>query len=334
MSPSTPSPQLDDTDPRLLLDQSDTQGEQPQEIVINAHNATPPVITPPQLRVFTNPDASDWDQRQGAPINDDALSAAHRRTVGLSAAELYATRRGSLPAHAFPHQPISPNPPDPLAALHRRGSVDTSLHRITNSYGTLPRVKSDAAAGARGQRMLASRSPPVSRAPQCFPQGRSSLCPPYAPYMGARRASMDSRTVFLSQRETVSPPQAPLSAYNGSSRASLPISNSLYTVPSRTLSPPGPGPLPAPNFQFGAAGMASSPGESERNSPDSPRSLTYKDEERDDDNTSVGSYVPHSRFGSFQSIATSESGSIYSDFTNLTSGMPSPAVASGRRHSW
>src|SRR6266550_1275366 len=75
-SPSTPSPQLDDTDHRLLLDQSDTQGEQPQEIVISA---TPPVITPPQLRVYTNPDASEWDQRQGAPTSDDALNVAHRR---------------------------------------------------------------------------------------------------------------------------------------------------------------------------------------------------------------------------------------------------------------
>ncbi|KAF8345966.1 hypothetical protein F5887DRAFT_964296, partial [Amanita rubescens] len=306
-SPSTPSPKLDDTDPRLVLDQSDTQGEQPQEIVISA---TPPVITPPQLRVLTNPDTSEWDQRQS---DDDALNVAHRRIDALSASELYATRRGSLPAHALLHHPISHNPPDPLAALQRRGSVDANLLRITNNYGTLPRVRTDASVGARGRRMLTSRSPPVSRPSQCFPQGRSSLCPPYVPPM-----------------EEQSPPQAPLPAYNGSSRASLPISNSLYAVPSRRLSPPGPGPLPAPNFQFGAAGMSSSPGESERNSPDS---LTYKDEERDDDNTSVGSYVPHSRFGSFQSIATSESGSIYSDFTNLTSGMPSPAIASGRRHS-
>lgn len=330
-SPPTESPRLGDTAP---LDQTETQGEQPQEMMINTHRATPPVITPPQLCVFTNPDASEWDhQRLAGPTNDESLTATHQRSEELSAAELYVTRRGSLPAHAFPHQPISPTPPDPLAALHRRGSVD----HITTNYGMFPRVRSDGVTGMRGQRMLASRSPPLSRSSQCYPQGRSGLCPPNAPFMGARRASMDSRAMFLSQRGTMSPSQPPLSGYSGSSRASLPIPNSLYTIPSRTISPPGPGPLPSPNFQFGAAssaGLSSSPGESERNSPESPNSLIYKDEERDDDNTSVGSYVPQSRFGSFQSVATSESGSIYSDFTNITSGMPSPAIMSGRRHSW
>ncbi|KAF8622734.1 hypothetical protein AX15_006824 [Amanita polypyramis BW_CC] len=331
---STSSPRSIGTDFRPSLDQNQTQGEQPQEIAISAQpSASQPqldntTIIPLQSCLFANPGFSNWDQQHQTGPNDDTSL----QSDVLSAAELYATRRGSLPVHAFPHQPISPSPPDPLIALQRRGSIDVNLHRaMSNPYGTLARSRTDGGAGLRGQRMLAGRSPPFARS-SCYSQPRSGLYP-RPQHIGLRRASMDSRAMFLSQKGTGSS-QSPLSVCS-SVRASLPIPNSLYTIPSRTISPPGPGPLPEPNFQFGAASSSllnsSSPGESERNTPDSsPHSFTYREDGRDDDNTSVGSYVPNSRFGSFQSVATSESGSLYSDFT---SAMPSPAITTGRRHS-
>ncbi|KAK2463165.1 hypothetical protein APHAL10511_004820 [Amanita phalloides] len=317
---STPSPLPDDTESQPSFDH-----EQPQELAINAQptdSITPPIITPPQI--FTNSGPSGWDQQQQAVLTNDDNGIATNQLNTLSATELYATRRGSLPVHMFPHQPINPIPSDPFMALHRRASVDANMHHITNPYAMLPRVRTDGVTGIRGQRTLAGRSPPLLRSSQSYSQGRTLGL--HTQYSGMRRASMDSRVMLLSQRGNLSPSQS-LTAYNGA-RASLPLPN-LFTIPSRTISPPGPGPLPAPNFQFGAA----SPGEGDGNSPDSPSSLTYRDDERDDDNTSVGSYIPHSRFGSFQSIATSESGSLYSDFTTISSAMPSPAMMNARRHS-
>jgi len=80
------------------------------------------------------------------------------------------------------------------------------------------------------------------------------------------------------------------------------------------LSSPIPGPLPSPSFSFGAASTqsASSPNsaDSERHSPDSFGSLIRGEDEDDDTSTS---YDAFSRFGSFTSVATSDS-SVHSAF--------------------
>ncbi|KAJ3514804.1 hypothetical protein NLJ89_g2170 [Agrocybe chaxingu] len=134
-------------------------------------------------------------------------------------------------------------------------------------------------------------------------------------YTGLRRSSMDSRSMRLSQlsRSYQTPSPSPLTPYNAVIRASLPDSH-LYAVSQRPVASPIPGPLPSPGFSFGAASsntpsMASpSSGDSERNSPDSLRSFTFRgDETEQDDDATSPSYTAYSRFGSIASIATSES---------------------------
>jgi hypothetical protein len=150
---------------------------------------------------------------------------------------------------------------------------------------------------------------------------------------------VDSRVHRLSARGggTLSP--SPSLTYR-MMRGSLP-EHSLYAVSSRPLPSPIPGPLPSPNFSFGAANtpsMAStSSGESERNSPDSLRSFTFRREEFDDDEGTTASYDGLSRFGSITSVGTSDS-SIHSTYYNDVSGcLPDHDPDydhSGRRDSW
>ncbi|KAM6502487.1 hypothetical protein JOM56_002464 [Amanita muscaria] len=331
--PTSPDPSTTEAHPSDL---PQAKSDQSLEIMISVDSApsqpqldrkAPAIITPPQLQLFSDPGSSGWEEKT-ATENDDTLTGSKQRSGELTAAQLYAMRRGSLPVHS-PHEPMGSSLLCPPSALHRRASVDTNFHRP--GQGIMPRGTL-----LRGQKLSPTRSPPQGRGAHGYSQGRPGLHP-HQQYMDMRRGSMDSRTMFLSQRGTASPFQTPLFMHHGP-RASLPIPNHMYSVPTRTLSPPGPGPLPTPNFQFGAASSAtamasSSSGDSDRNSPDSPNSFTYRETEGDDDNASIGSYMPHSRFGSFQSVATSESGSLYTDYTNLTSALPSPAILSGRRHS-
>ncbi|KAJ2931209.1 hypothetical protein H1R20_g5773, partial [Candolleomyces eurysporus] len=137
-----------------------------------------------------------------------------------------------------------------------------------------------------------------------------------------RRSSMDSRGMGLSLRTNALSPAPSNPPLNISSRASLP-DHRLCAVSSRIVGSPIPGPLPSPNFSFGAAStpsMASpSSADSERNSPDSLRSFSYPGgNEFEDDGLSSPGYEVYSRFNSIASVATSESSvnsSYYSDFS-------------------
>ncbi|KAG6836850.1 hypothetical protein H0H93_002291 [Arthromyces matolae] len=222
---------------------------------------------------------------------------------------LYAYRRGSLPVNAFPSTEHSLDSPslDKFDPLARRRSVDASLQRLaTNPYAPLARAKNGAIFGPRA---VASIRRPLCRTPLNPTPRITSM--PYR--LDMRRASMGNFQV--SPQSTASPSPSPLSAYHGV-RASLPEQN-LYAVSSRTVSPPIPGPLPSPNFSFGAAStpsmVSASSGDSERYSPDPLHPFTYREFDQDEDEGTPASYYSSSRFGSITSIATSDSsfGSAY-----------------------
>ncbi|THH21176.1 hypothetical protein EUX98_g8444 [Antrodiella citrinella] len=100
----------------------------------------------------------------------------------------------------------------------------------------------------------------------------------------------------------------------------------MFSVPSREIPAPIPGPLPSPGFSFGDAptssgadssGASSSPNLTTPSSSSSingqhmhlhaRRSLSAEDPDTEDDASAVSSNYPFSRFGSFASVAGSES---------------------------
>jgi hypothetical protein len=146
--------------------------------------------------------------------------------------------------------------------------------------------------------------------------------------MDARGTSASLRTNALSPAPTNPPPFI-------SSRASLP-DHRLYAVTSRVVGSPIPGPLPSPNFSFGAAStpsMASpSSADSERNSPDSLRSFSYPGNE--DDGLSSPGFDSYHRFNSIASVATSDS-SVNSSYFSDYGVDPQPDLYNdSRRNSW
>lgn len=234
-------------------------------------------------------------------------------------------RRGSLPVNVYHQQESSmagPAPMDPLDPLARRRSVDASLVRLSsNPYASLVRAKNGLLYGPR----LSGQNRHVQRS--IYPPGRSAI--PYNLEM--RRASIDVMTSrFSPTTSSLSP--SPLTPLHGNRRA-LPEHHPMYST--RALVSPIPGPLPSPGFSFGAATIsANSPNsaDSERNSPDSFSGFTWRRGETEDDDTSA-SYA--SRFGSFASVATSDS-------SNTSTFPPDPTScdplhnphATGRRDSW
>jgi hypothetical protein len=253
---------------------------------------------------------------------------------------LHVYRRGSLPVNAYPHTQHSANSPpsvDSFDPFSRRLSVDASLQRLANNpYAHLARAKNGAVFGSRVT--TPNRHRQVGRAP--FGPQRTIPANASMPYrLDIRRASMDSRAFRMSPRSAASPSPSPLTPYNAI-RASLPDHN-LYAIPSRPIPSPIPGPLPSPNFSFGAAStpsMAStSSGGSERNSPDSLQSFTYRGEELDEDDVTYASY--DSRFGSITSIATSDSSINSAYYSDIAGYIPEHERGveydvSTRRDSW
>lgn len=209
-------------------------------------------------------------------------------------------RRGSLPVNAYYHSPHSPSTVDSFDPLARRRSVDASLQRLaTNPYAPLARAKNGALFGPRVlSHGGATRQRPYGQ--------RTVSAMPYR--LDIRRASTDY------SRSGASPSPSPLTPYNAA-RASLPGHN-LYALATRSIPSPIPGPLPSPNYSFGAAStpsMVSSPGDSERNSPDS---FTIRGEDADEDD---GPYDYCSRFGSFTSVATSDSSANSTYYSDIAS---------------
>jgi hypothetical protein len=248
-------------------------------------------------------------------------------------------RRGSLPANAFPADPSQSPHPDAFDPLVRRRSIDTSLQRLaSNPFASLARAKNSALYGPGFGVSLPGRNHQLNHSPYGHPPQRRGLSHLAAmpQHASLRRLSMDSRSVRIPSRLNLSPSPSPLTPYNAVVRTSLP--DHLFPVPSRQVASPIPGPLPAPGFSFGAASDTSptpSSGDSERNSPDSLHSFTFRSEDNDED----GHYEAYSRFGSIASIATSDSSVNSSYFSELGGAavdhlVTSDVRAENRRSSW
>ncbi|KAF4620674.1 hypothetical protein D9613_000810 [Agrocybe pediades] len=329
--------------------------------------------SPPQLHVIT--DAEDWKAGTASPaepVPDSApILPIRPPTINtfVNTQDIYAHRRGSLPANAFP-QPMSASVllreddgPDPF---FRRSSMDASLQRLANNpFAPLARAKNSALFGA-GFGVVMPGSNTSNTSMSNLASGINSLRPhrqfnrlPYGyhastrrvtgplsaglastPYQYAnlRRLSMDSRSVgHLRAQQSLSQSPSPITPYNAAIRVSLP-DQQLYALSSRPLASPIPGPLPSPGFSFGAANTPSmtspSSGDSERNSPDSLRSFNFRGGEEQDDDAAT-SYDAYSRFGSIASIATSESSiasSYYAEIGSSAVGVD-PHLAEERRDS-
>ncbi|TFK44855.1 hypothetical protein BDQ12DRAFT_717998 [Crucibulum laeve] len=296
--------------------QGPTEHDAPDQSDASTQVSSPAIPSPPQLHVITDASDAAWQNSPVDPPPDSASLPIPPHTFPQNN-DLYSQRRGSLPANAFlqPNQGSDISPLvdcfDPLA---RRRSVDASLQRLANNpYAYLARAKNGALFG-----------PSYGVAPtgrynhHHHHQQLSRMSRPHLPHhtsmpqnLAMRRSSMDSRAFHrFSPRTALSPSPSPLSPYHAI-RASLP-DQQLYAVTSRSIASPIPGPLPSPHFSFGDASTPSltspSSGDSERNSPDSLRSFTFRNDDHDeDDRTSAASYDPYSRFNSITSIATSES---------------------------
>ncbi|KAF5380621.1 hypothetical protein D9615_004545 [Tricholomella constricta] len=297
----------DQREPQDHPESPDDATESPPEALADVpeprdSSSSPEAASPPSLQVVTEPSTTSW-----------AESTVDQHSLYVDP-NLHAFRRGSLPVNAFPASNFSSNSPphyDSFDPLARRLSVDASLQRLaSNPYAHLARAKNGAIYGPRA--IAPNRHRPLGRTPYAPPTRiASSASMPYR--LDVRRASLGN--FRFSPQSTASPSPSPLSPYHGV-RASLP-DHSLYAVSSRTVSSPIPGPLPSPNFSFGAANTPSmvsgSSGDSERNSPDSSQSYTYRESEQDEDEGAAASYYSLSRFGSITSIATSDS-SIHSAY--------------------
>ena len=296
---------------------------------------SPSNSSPPQLRLITDSSNSSWNNSPLEP--PDSATFSNRLNVFPGSNDLY-HRRGSLPANAFPPDSSQSPHPDSFDPLIRRRSIDTSLQRLaSNPFASLARAKNSALYGPGFGVSLPGRNHQLNLSLYGHPQKRGlSHLAAIPQHANLRRLSMDSRSARVPSRLNLSPSPSPLTPYNAVVRASLP--DHLFPVPSRQVASPIPGPLPAPGFSFGAASDTSptpSSGDSERNSPDSLQSFTFRSEDNDED----GHYEAYSRFGSIASIATSDSSINSSYFSELGGAavdhLATPDVrVEDRRSSW
>lgn len=277
-----------------------------------------PMPSPPQLHVITDTTSIVWQNSPVEPPPDSGTFIS--RSNLFSGVDSYAQRRGSLPVNAFLHPDSSTEGPpviDCFDPLVRRRSVDASLQRLaSNPYAPLARAKNNILFGPRVGVAPPGRHHQLSRMPY-FHRSSLPLHSSTPQRLETRRSSVYSRPFRFSSQPTISPSPSPLSPYR-EIRGSLPDPHQMYTMPTRVSVSPIPGPLPSPDYSFGAAStpsMASpSSADSEHNSPDSLRSFTFRNEDFEDEDR-MTSYDAFSRYGSIASIASESSinSSYYSE---------------------
>ena len=338
---TTPSSPIDHElcpikDEIVSLDSLATSPDSADHFDACSKSPSPSNSSPPQLRLITDSSNSSWNNSPLEP--PDSATFVTRLNVFSGSNDLY-HRRGSLPVNAFPPDHSQSPHPDAFDPLVRRRSIDTSLQRLaSNPFASLARAKNSALYGPGFGVSLPGRNHQLNHTPYTHPPQRRGLSHLTAipQHANLRRLSMDSRSARIPSRLNLSPSPSPHIPYNAAVRASLP--DHLFPVPSRQVASPIPGPLPAPGFSFGAASDTSptpSSGDSERNSPDSLQSFTFRSEDNDED----GHYEVYSRFGSIASIATSDSSINSSYFSELGGAsvdhLATPDVrAEDRRSSW
>lgn len=310
----TESPQADDiSSASPSVDAHSPMDSPPSQVDASSQGQLSPLTSPPQLHVITDTANVVW---QNSPVEQPPDSGTYiSRSNLFSGTDSYALRRGSLPVNAFPHPDSSKDGPPVIDCFDpsvRRRSVDASLQRLAfNPYAPYARAKNDILFGPRVGVAPPGRHHQLSRIPYFHNQShRPSL--PHHPSMpqrfGARRSSVCSRTFRFASQPTISPSPPPLLPHDV--RGSLPDPYQMYTMPTRVSVSPIPGPLPSPDYSFGAASTPSmtspSSADSERNSPDSVRSFTYRNEDFEDEER-FARYDAFSRYGSIASIASESS---------------------------
>jgi hypothetical protein len=255
---------------------------------------------------------------------------------------LHGLRRGSLPVISVTSDHSIHGPQlDHLDPLARRRSVDTSLHRLaSHPYAHMAIAKNGAIYGSRYPSQLRLSTQPGNMhnhgRPNLLP--RSSLPQEFATLTPRQRASLDTRGYHFSPL-SASPSSSSSSALSMHSTNAVP-DNRRCAIPARTISSPIPGPLPRPDFSFGAPSLtpptttSPSPVGVHCDSPDSMPTLpSYSlprqdDPDTEDDGTSA-SYDAFSRFGSIASLTGSESSSTSAYYSDVGSNGVSPDMRRG-----
>jgi hypothetical protein len=247
---------------------------------------------------------------------------------------LHAQRRGSLPVSVTADNAIrGPQ----LDHLGRRLSVDTSVLRLaSHPYAqaalakngalyppSISRFPSQLRLSSQPESPLDNPPPSVNSRPTMYHRG--SLPHEHMNLNLRHRASFDSRGYHYPNGGPPPSSPSPLSFHNPNIR----FNGSRYAVPIRTISSPIPGPLPQPDFSFGAPSLTPPTNSPSPGLPncDSPESLSTvpgyghsrsDDPDTEDDGTSA-SYDAISRFGSIASLAGSESSSTSAYYSDVSS---------------
>ncbi|KAH8108043.1 hypothetical protein BXZ70DRAFT_32308 [Cristinia sonorae] len=232
----------------------------------------------------------------------------------------------------------------------RRRSVDINMTRLgVHPYAHLATNAGGAQAGDLN--LLRRGSMPHVLDPQMMTNGlvnrSNGMLGPQTHAHPVRRPGMYSRMsmpqLMHMQEETTnfdeSPPRIS-QPFNGNPNlpANLVHFGARFSVPSREISAPIPGPLPSPGFSFGDAPTSTdsngSPNLAAPSTSSHPRFLLNtrrslsgpaEDADTEDDASAISSNYPFSRFGSFASVAGSES--------SFTSGGGWSESGSGKAHS-
>ncbi|KAF9263269.1 hypothetical protein L218DRAFT_338531 [Marasmius fiardii PR-910] len=284
----------------------------------SSQESSPTGGSPPHLQLIT--DSSSHASWQSSPL---ATPDDFRQQGDFS--DVCFIRRGSLPVDAFPMPDDCQGPPlvGHLDPFTRRRSVDASLHRLAhNPYAGLARAKHSGLAGPRISGHLNHNDN--------FSSGRTTSLPHHTGThsglqlsqhgsLHTRHSSIESRPFRCSPPSlTNSSSPSPLSPYY-SIRSSLP-DNSLYAFSSRSVASPIPGPLPSPDFSFGAPGVNLQSSESDRGSPDSSHGYLFRGDDLDtEDDATSASYDGFSRFGSIASVANSDSSNTSAYYSEVGS---------------
>ncbi|KAG1735155.1 uncharacterized protein EDB91DRAFT_1295947 [Suillus paluster] len=238
--------------------------------------------------------------------------------------DLLNARRGSLPItismpSSDANQPTSHFP-------DRRKSMDVSLLRLMHHpYAHVAKEKNDAIflrppISPAGSGHSMARPPSGLGGPSIRATSYGSS-PSYNPYP---RPSLGHRAsephVFAPTRSSPFPIVPEVRTPFPSAHVPRRLSDNRYTTTSRALPSPIPGPLPKPDFQFGAPSSASPPHASpDAESPGNMQSWAWPRSETDQDTEDSYSSTGLSRFGSIASMCgsdTSATSAIYSDVSS------------------
>lgn len=236
--------------------------------------------------------------------------------------DLLNTRRGSLPITIS-----MPSTDANQSSSHfpdRRKSMDVSLLRLMHHpFARVAKEKNDAiflrppiSPAGSSQSMVRPPSGLGGPSIRAASYGSSASYNPYPRPSLAHRASEPH--VFTPSRSSLVPEIRPPFP---SSHVPRRLSDNRFTMSSRALPSPIPGPLPKPDFQFGAPTSASPPHVSpDAESPGNMHAWAFPRNEADQDTEDSYSSTGLSRFGSIASICGSDTSSatsaIYSDVSS------------------